>query len=170
MFDLKSRLDESEDPYLYYCEEGDKPLEPGRYQAKVTGFIKGVDTICMYFELCNGEFTEEIEAETDNDLSPGSEARRWVENALCLSLEDNEVDLLDALVGEVCEIEVDSFLDRLSVSSVYRASCLEPELEEVLLQEKIASAMREDPFALVERIKQHEKRLRRDFPSLRCSL
>lgn len=154
-------FDFNEFEYLDKRNDLDEPkaLEEGPYPARVTGIEDDGNFIVMYFEICTGDFAgREVSAETDNDLSPDSEAGGWIENILRRSL-DGQTNLGD-LVGEVCEIEVRTQFGRFYVSNVRRASCPNPELEEVKIQIEVDKGLR-DP-ELFKRQLEGMRRVRRE--------
>ncbi len=145
-------LDRSEEP---------KTLEEGCYPARLTGIDADDDPLIMYFEICTGDFAgTEIEAETDNDLSPDSEVRDWISRILRRPLGGNDEKIdLDELEGKVCEIEVSYYPSgRPYVRSVHRAYCLDPELEEMKIKRETYEALR-DP----ELLKRHCEEAKRNF-------
>lgn len=130
-------------------------LQPGRYPARVTSVIDNEVNVFWYFEILTGAFAgEELEAKTEYAFSAGSETAEWSGDILGRFLEEDERIDFDQLVGEGCEIELKARLDMPYVSGVYRASGIDPELEELVL-------MNHDPldFEAIRRQCEKDRRL-----------
>ncbi|QIN82798.1 hypothetical protein GBA63_09150 [Rubrobacter tropicus] len=160
--------DPAEFEYLCRRDPDEPKILSGRYAARLTGLEDTDDLIAFYFEILCGEWAgTEVSGDVENDLSSETEGRSWVESLLGRPLEENErIDLdLGKLVGKRCEIRIGDFLGSPSVLEIYRASPGDPELEELLLQEKI---LHHDPFdsEAVQRQIEEDKRLFREVGGL----
>ncbi len=141
-------LDGPDDDYPDY-HKGPKLIEGGRYPARVTLIEETGTLIYWYFEIICGDVArEEVCGETNNGLSPEGEAREWAESILHRSVdEDEQIDLGD-LEGKRCEITIRYYSTRdvPSVSGVYAASSVDPELEEIRMLAEVDQIVGEDPL------------------------